>query len=134
MFRYPSGGGNPLEKYELVTEFIEENCTFKAPYGVLNNRYDVRIFGGGGGASWGNGTNGYVCGGGGGWMNNGIFEIPSGESIPITIGAGGIWSSMSRATSGGTTTFGTYLSAAGGGGANCSVNKVGGSGGSGGGA
>ena len=126
MFRYPSGGGNPLEKYELVTEFIEENCTFKAPYGVLNNRYDVRIFGGGGGA---NTSGNYSCGGGGGWMNNAILTLNEGENVDIIIGLGG-----NPGKTGGTTSFGSYLSANGGTHAKTSGNKWGGNGGAGGGA
>ena len=101
---------------ELKTEYITANQTWNVPNHI--GAITVRIFGGGGGSN-NRGTHG---GGGGGWMNNGDLEIANGTPIQITIGAGTI-------STGGTTSFGTYLSAAGG--RAGSANR-GGSGGSGG--
>ena len=83
------------------TELITGSTNWVVPM-AINNSFSIRIFGGGG-AGRGN------AGGGGGWMNNGDFTLTPGDTIPITIGAGGY-----NDISGGTSSFGTYLSAAGG--------------------
>ena len=113
MFRYPSEGGSSGNT--LITQIFKENSNFTVPKGV--KQVDVRIFGGGGGGISKRTISG--AGGGGGWMNNAIINVTPGEVIPITIGAGGLGkfntaSSIANAGSGGTTSFGTYLSAAGG--------------------
>ena len=113
--------------YVFITEIITEDKTWVAP-DAQNQQFSVRIFGGGGGG-------GYWSGGGGGWMNNSILTIPSQTIIPILIGLGGtpvgFGNSSNKANSGGTTIFGSYLSANGGEGGQ---HAVGGNGGSGGGA
>ena len=98
--------------YNLTTEIITSNQVWTVPEHA-GNIY-VRIFGGGGSGSteFVSGFGGYGGGGGGGWMNNGEFYIDAGQSIPITIGIGG--NGRKGGESGGTTSFGTYLSAAGG--------------------
>lgn len=101
-----SGGG------ELRTDLIQTNQTWTVPSGIKGN-LSVRIFGGGGG-----------CCGGGGWMNNGEIALNAGSSVSITIGAGG-----KNINSGGTTSFGSYLSANGGGAGNGYRGGNGGSGG-----
>ena len=74
----------------------------------------VRIFGGGGcGTSWSKGRRG----GNGGCMNNAELQLFVGQQIPITIGVGGSPANIF----GGTTSFGTYLSA------NGSLGSTGGS-------
>lgn len=95
----------------LRTELITSNQTWTVPSGVSGNRIMVRIFGGGG-----NGFKG--AGGGGGYMNNGNITLSSGTAVKITIGSAG-----------GTTSFGTYLSANGGGSGSYWRGGSGGSGG-----
>ena len=113
-------GYEPGGKPELRTETITSNVTWTVPSSIRGN-VSVRLFGGGGG-----GGNVYAGGGGGGgWMNNGEFKVSPGQKIPITIGAGG-----NVGVAGGTTSFGSYLSANGGG----AGSSIGGSGGAGGGA
>ena len=106
----------------LHTEVITSNTNWVVP-NLANNTVSVRIFGGGGGG-------GNNSGGGGGWMNNGDIVLNPGDSIPITIGTRGSGSRYGG-SAGGTTSFGSYLSASGGSGG--SSRGAGGSGGSGGG-
>ena len=104
-----SGGG------KMVTEYIVFNQNWTVPSGVKNNEFSVRIFGGGGSASG-------AAGGGSGWMNNDVFtNLVEDSIIPITIGrySGTIrnesnLSNVSTNYIGGTTSFGSYLSANGG--------------------
>lgn len=99
--------GQQQRKSVLITEYITENQNWTMPEYAANNEVSVRIFGGGGG--------GYPCGGGGsGWMNNDVITLTPGEEVPITIGLGGNPNGWS-ADVGGVTSFGTYLSANGGG-------------------
>ena len=115
---------------KLVVETIIENTSWNIPSNVVNNKFSVRLFGGGGGGgvrnsfgyNWGGG------GGGGGYMNNGEVEINHSGSVIITIGEGG-----NTGNPGGTTSFGTYLSANGGSAGNGGHRGYGGDGGSGGG-
>lgn len=100
-------------KPELRTEVITGNVNWTVPNSIKNTTISVMVFGGGGF---------YDYGGGGGWMNNGEITVTPGQIIPITVGVGG----NDRSITGGTTSFGTYLSANGGSGQN------GGSGGEGG--
>ena len=109
---------------ELRTELITTNQNWKVPSSIRNSTISVRIFGGGGGSN-------YSRAGCGGYMNNGEITVSPNQSIQITIGAGG-----SIGGTGGTTTFGTYLSANGGslvaggsGGAYCDGSQFGGGGG-----
>ena len=107
------GGGNShagLEKV-LTTLFFNTNDTWTVPDGIVNNEISVRIFGGGGSGSGHNGSNSEISGiaGGSGWMNNDVLKVGAGEQISITIGAGG-----KNNSSGGTSSFGSYLTAFGG--------------------
>lgn len=120
-----ASGGNG---YVFITEIITNNIVWVAP-GAQNQQFSVRIFGGGG-AGYVDSPN-WASGGGSGWMNNDILTIPEGSIIPVSIGCGGIGLKSSKGGSGGTTTFGSYLSANGGSSANNEYN--GGHGGSGGG-
>ena len=116
------GGSSIISRTELIT--VNQNWVVPSYTGSIS----VRIFGGGG-AGYHNFT--YSCGGFGGYMNNSIFtNLKKGQSVTITIGRGGGRAYNSNdGSSGGTTTFGSYLSANGG----SSGRFIGGSGGSGGG-
>ena len=125
-----SGGGSGELVYKSLTFTTNQNWT--VPNGIINNEVIVRIVGAGG-SGWfypGGSNSGFnVIGGGGRWMNNDILKLASGEIINMKIGA----KPSVNAASGGTTSFGGYLSAFGGSG--CSwESRVAGSGGSGGGA
>ena len=135
-----SGGSGYIDntiKEISVTELIVENTEWEVPEGAVDNKFEVRIFGGGGGSicgsAWGSGDRDKwtASGGGSGMMNNAIFtNLIPGQKISIKIGQGGI-SNYSNPSDGGTTTFGTYLSANGGGAAK--ALNIGGTGGAGGG-
>ncbi|HAW0526609.1 TPA: hypothetical protein JLJ42_002996 [Escherichia coli] len=81
---------------------------------------DVIAIGGGGGGGWATSTANYNAaggGGGGGGMARGLFNLSAISTVLVTIGAGGnggIASTITNGTQGGTTTFGSYLSAGGG--------------------
>ena len=100
------GGGSGSDFHGLMTEVYTSSTMWLVPSNAVNNEFSVRIFGGGGG-----------------WMNNDTLTLEPGTLIFINIGSGGESvedSSYSGthhpfwATSGGITSFGTYLSASGG--------------------
>ena len=136
------GGGSSTSEWALVTGIYEENTSFIVPGVLRNNQISVRIFGGGGGGVLINSNSGWA-GGGGGYMNNAVVNVTPGEIITITIGAGGegyLTTGLvsGNMNSGGTTSFGTHLSANGGSGAaltarNAGAGGRGGAGGGGGG-
>lgn len=102
------GGGQPPGTEKVLATFVfNSNEVWTVPNSIVNNEVSVRLFGGGGGGGsrgdYGSG------GGGGGWMNNDIFKVSAGELINITIGTGGAIDG-----SGGTSSFGYYLTAFGG--------------------
>lgn len=115
---------------KLVIETIVENTNWKIPSNVVDNKFSVMIFGGGGGGGVRNSFSYDLGGGGGGggWMNNRSIEINYGGSVLITLGAGG-----DAGDAGGTSSFGTYLSANGGSAGGGGHSGAGGNGGSGGG-
>ena len=136
-------------------EIITKTTNWTVPEEIEGGIVNVMLFGGGGGGGGYNRlTNsstdityfGYGGGGGGGYCSlNKMLKLTAKQIIPITIGAGGTaptgsWYSRSDGGNGGTTSFGTYVSAAGGeggragrGGTSESHGGTGGSGGSGGG-
>lgn len=147
----------------LKTEIFTSNSLWIAPEAVNQTFHVRIFGGGGSACSVNNYNSGNsnqniylasgsrVCGGGGGYMNNADLIIPVNTKVPIIIGDGGgeyetidIWRSSPSTeitstkivvypSSGGTTSFGTYLSAAGGDKAHFNINSRGGNGGSGGG-
>ena len=122
-----NGGGNNSGQEEIVGwqekyVIINTSQLWTVPL-AKNNEFSVRIFGGGAGMSaWYNeylngkidqiNVNGTV-GGGSGYMNNTIVTLNEYDQVQVSIGAGG-----GTNTAGGTTAFGTYLSATGGKGPN----------------
>ncbi len=113
------------------TEIITASGDWQVPGGVTS--VFVRIFGGGGCGSGSGSTGYYGGGGGGGHMATSTISVAPGTMIPITIGAGGVESNSASARTGGTSSFGVYLSADGGSGGTWNTTPYGGSGGSGGG-
>ena len=113
-----SGEDKNIIGWQPKTEIFTTNGYFTVPK-AKDQEFHVRIFGGGGGAS----SSG--SGGGGGNMNNDTLILNQLESVQISIGKGGSLDSV-----GGTTSFGTYLSATGG---KYGYGSDGGSGGTGGG-
>lgn len=114
----------------LKTEVITKTQTWTVPDGVTS--VNVFLFGGGGGS----GSNAHSegeerargGGGGGGYMAKSTFTVTPKQSINVTIGAGG-----AVGQAGGTTSFGSLLSAQGGSaGENARVNGTDGYGGKGG--
>ena len=136
------GGYNEIMgSVKFKSELITENTIWTVPDNIVNNEVDVRIFGGGGGGVWAKQDYMGYGGGGGGWMNNDILTLISGMQIQIVIGNGGIGNNLGNLAysiyggTGGTTSFGEYLSANGGtGGHGSDSGSSGGNGGSGGGA
>lgn len=108
------------------------------PVGITRAYLEVRAPGGGGG--YGNGSGGEGGGGGGGGYSAGLFAIPSGGQLTLTIGAGGPGgtSGSQAGSQGGLTSVAvvggsTLLSATGGSGGQPGPSGSTGSGGSGGG-
>lgn len=124
--RVVKGGGSDANLPKPPDVLINTNQNY---YVYKSGNYYVGIVGGGGGFTTPiitNSSRTYNSGAGGGtaYINQGIFRFNYGDCIPITIGSNGFWSNTS-ATSGGTTSFGTYLSAAGGGGASGGSGGIG---------
>ncbi len=120
-------GGKAIgEGYTLHTEIFTKNGHFTVPRSK-DQKFAVRLFGGGGG---------YGAGGGGGSgnMNFGILKLNFGEDVYIAIGSNGAngWD-QNGGNNGGVTSFGSYLSATGGEGGSIFSAHKGGNGGAGGG-
>ena len=104
-----------------IQSFIA-TTTYTAPAGTT--RVMVQLVGGGGGSA------GYGESGGGGGFAEGIFQMAAGTSVTVTVGGGGAGVGYyAVASQGGTTSFGSYISATGGQGANQYVQHGGGGGG-----
>ena len=94
------------------TEIITASTLWKVPENLKDGTVSVRIFGGGAGGA--KTSAGYgSSGGGGGFMNNAIIDVSNDSEIYISIGKGGL--PEYNGYTGGTTSFGTFLSALGGG-------------------
>jgi|13_taG_2_1085334.scaffolds.fasta_scaffold10016_4 hypothetical protein len=89
--------------------------SFTVPSGISSVR--VRVWGAGGGGS----STASSAGGSGGGFAIGEFAVSAGETYPITVGAGG-----GLATAGGTSSFGSLISATGGEGRNATSFRDGG--------
>lgn len=119
-------------------DIIINDSVWEAPQGLVNNSVYVELIGGGGYTNryYSYGPNISICAGGaGGYFNNGTIKMNEGEAVYVRIGRGGFSSTGYR--NGGTTSFGSYLSANGGGGGTIQGSDakiiLGGDGGSGGG-
>lgn len=100
-----------IQVYETAGTF-----TFTVPAGITKV-YVVMCIGGGGGAGGGAGTGAASSGGGGGAVKQWVLisGLTPGDSITVTVGAGGMGASTGTGQSGGTSSFGAYVTAAGGG-------------------
>ena len=119
-FSGSNGGGTSGENGNFRTEIITASTLWKVPENLKDGTVSVRIFGGGGGGNAR--VNG--GGGGGGFMNNNTIDLSNDSEIYISIGKGG-----APDDSGGTSSFGIYLSAPGG---KSGADEDGGAGGAGG--
>lgn len=111
------GGSGSSSRGKLKSVIITQDTEWVVPK-AKDQMFMVRIFGGGqsGGItrrSYPYGNVSQTPGGAGGFMNNAILTLKEGESIPITIGQGGM-ASQGDARPGKSTFFGPYLSAYGG--------------------
>lgn len=104
--RRGSGSGKGV----FMQEIISSNVVWKMPKSVANNTVHVRIFGAGGCGT--NEKSSDIFTGGSGWMNNDYIKLTPGEKVNITIGTTNVkqW----NANAGGTSSFGTHLTAPGG--------------------
>ena len=111
---------------KMVVQKIEKSMTWVAPKAV-NQLFKVMACGGGGG---GYPTDQGGNGGGGGYVVIQNLTIPQGTNVDIICGAGGTGGTSSvSATDGGDTSFGNYLTAAGGKGGTSAGGGDGGAGG-----
>lgn len=108
--------------YRIVTETVTSSKTWRNPYSTPLD-VTARVFGGGGGGS--------VSGGGGGHMAVKTVTVAAGESVSVTIGLGGAACTYDYSTgtetvgNGGTSSFGTYVSANGGAGGKSLIPSTG---------
>ena len=91
----------------VKTEIIETSRTWTAPE-CIEQSFSVTVVGGGGGRSLTGSSNSANGGGAGASLQKSVVTIPKGQSVVVTIGAGG------TTGNGGTSSFGNYLSAYGG--------------------
>ena len=118
---------------DLIVLYIAGDCsaTFTASGTFLPCRVGrVRVLAVGGGSG---GLSGNCGGGGSGYVRSGEYSVTLGQSVPVAVGSGGdgstgIWDQNSKA--GGTSSFGAFLSAAGGEGRSGNGNLAGAVGGS----
>jgi len=110
-----SAGGN---NYPNLTGYVPKiydtagDYTYTVPANC--SKLYVLVFGAGG--SGGYNSSVIATGGGGGGFAAGYVSVTSGESISLTVGAGGLAPTTSEAgKAGSATTFGTYLTGGGGG-------------------
>lgn len=101
-------GGNVTEPND---GYIYHTFTISGVFSVTSGETMVEVFlvAGGGSGGWDTDSGTYDAGGGGGYAA-GVVEPTPAEAVTVTVGAGG-----ENGTAGGTSSFGAYLSATGGG-------------------
>ncbi len=123
-----STGSSVIKHFGVITA----SGNWTVPAGV--SRIEVEVWGGGGGGGGAMPVGGYTVGGGGGAYGMDTFDVVPGTVYSVTIGpggAGGVSSGSSGlpGSNGGTTSFGTLISAGGGIGGQPISNTRGGAGG-----
>lgn len=103
-----AGAGGPRG-----VQLFESDGSFTVPAGVTSVL--VELWGGGGAAGLGFGTAPGGGGGGGGYVRT-VVAVTPGDSVPVTVGAGGVAQCGFSGSSGGDTAFGNLAMAGGGGG------------------
>lgn len=114
------GSGIVIVKYlahqPLISNVFTSGGTWTAPPGV----YTVEVLAvGGGGAGGSNGSANNIAGGGGGGggvVYSNTVNVTPGTTYSITVGAGGVASRTAGPSNGGNSTFGSIITAYGGGG------------------
>ena len=112
-----SAGGSSGSDSNFITEIFTASTLWKVPENLKDGTVSVRIFGGGSASV-------NSEGGGGGFMNNDTVNVSNESEVYIHIGRGGIIDNIKSSAGsistkyGGTTSFGSYLSALGGYGVN----------------
>jgi hypothetical protein len=103
-------------------QYFTSSGTFTVPTGVTKVKVQVISGGGAGSANLFSGVGSfYYAGGGGasGAYGEGVYTVTPGQTIAVTIGAGGVHNSGN----GGTTSFGSFLTATGGSGGVAAVSN-----------
>lgn len=128
---HPAGLAAALNgSLERIVTYTEPGTyTFVVPEAVTSVLVEVWGAGGGGGASGdgsGGGVEGNAGGGGsaGGYSRKLVGGLNSGEEIPVVVGAGSISAASADAVAGGSSSFGAYCSATGGGGGKWGANTL----------
>jgi hypothetical protein len=108
-----SGGGGCAGTYEV---FIASGTWTRPACGSMAH---VKCWGGGGSGGRSGSTSSMSTGGGGGGYAEALLHFSQlGQTVSVTVGAGGQYSTTSTGNDGGDSQFGTHLIAYGGGGAN----------------
>lgn len=115
----------------LRTELIRTSGAWTVPGNLVGSARIVVYGAGGSGARHPSTSNASGGGGGGGYMNEWTGELVPYDVYSVTIGNGGAAVASTSGKAGGSTSFGTIVSAAGGSGASSTQGGKGGSGGGG---
>lgn len=107
-----TSGGGGLNPLTISSQVFTASGTFVAPQA---GKYIVIIQGGGGSGGYADSSIQLGQGGGGGFISHGIITLTDAENVVVTIGSGGASKTSAMiGDTGGTTSFGAYLTANGG--------------------